>query len=95
MLDRLADFRMVLVVFVPGPPALSLTFNPPNPSLPDNCPIGTPIATAVATWRWINIYRHPVNSDNGLCVRNGNQITLGTPPPPYDATQNCTVSPTP
>jgi hypothetical protein len=83
------------IAFTPSAPTLLLSFNPTNPSLPDNSPIGTPIATAVATWsdgsQFTGTYAL-VNSDNGLCAISGNQITLGAALPSNHATQNCIVS---
>jgi hypothetical protein len=32
------------------PPVLSLTFEPPNPSIPSTTPLGAPVATIIATW---------------------------------------------
>jgi hypothetical protein len=34
----------------PAPPVLSLTFEPPNPSIPSTTPLGAPVATIIATW---------------------------------------------
>jgi hypothetical protein len=85
------------VAFTVSAPSLLLSFNPMNPSLPDNSPIGTPIATAVATWsdgsQFTGTYAL-VNNDNGLCAISGNKITLGAALPSNHATQNCIVSAT-
>jgi hypothetical protein len=32
------------------PPVLSLTFEPPNPSIPNTTPLGATVATVIATW---------------------------------------------
>jgi hypothetical protein len=35
---------------VPPPPTLSISFNPPNPSIPATTPVGTVVAQVVVTW---------------------------------------------
>jgi hypothetical protein len=83
------------IEFTPSAPSLLLSFNPPNPSLPDNSAIGTLIATAVATWsdgsQFTGSYGL-VNNDGGICAISGDQITLGAPLPTTDVTQNCVAS---
>ena len=85
------------VLFESSAPVLRLTFNPPNPSLPVNSPIGTPIASAVATWsdgsQFTGSYGL-VNNGNGICAISGNQITLEAALPSSDALHHCIVSAT-
>jgi hypothetical protein len=35
---------------IPAPPVLSLSFEPPNPTIPSNTPKGTTVATIIASW---------------------------------------------
>jgi hypothetical protein len=87
------------VMFTPNNPTLSLSFNPPSPSLDDSSPVGTPITQAVASWSngapFTGTYGL-VDNDGGICVINPStgQVTVGSALPSSDVTQNCTVSAT-
>ena len=74
----------------PPPPTLTLTFNPQMPSISDNAPLGTVVATVTATWSngapfsGTIMFGQPYADDGGTFALSCTQC----------ATANIVVSPT-
>lgn len=72
------------VVFAPAAPAryLSLTFNPPNPSISSNTPLGATVATIGASWSdgspftGTLSFGSPYSNDQGTFAISGNSLIV-------------------
>ena len=94
------------VAFTPNAPApsLTLTFNPPSPSVPSNAPAGTSIATITATstdgtpFTGTLSFGPPYSNDNATFAISGNQLIVNPAGPGLSAdggtTQNVTITAT-
>jgi hypothetical protein len=70
------------VSFVPTEAALTLSFSPPNPSIPANAPLGTVVATINPTWSdgspftGTLSFAPPYSNDQGVFATSGNNLIL-------------------
>jgi hypothetical protein len=66
----------------PPPPTLTLTFSPPDPSLPDSSPNGTVVSIVTAAWsdgsRFTGTlgFDAPYYDDGGTFALSGNQVIV-------------------
>jgi Domain of unknown function (DUF4082) len=91
------------VSFTPSAPTpyLTLSFNPPNPSIASNAPVGTVVATIAATWSdgtpftGTLSFGAPYSNDNATFAISGNSLIVNSAGPGVSAdggtTQNVTV----
>lgn len=91
------------VSFTPSapPPYLTLSFNPPNPTIASNTPAGTVVATIAATWSngtpftGTLSFGPPNSNDNATFAISGNSLIVNSAGPGVAAdsgtTQNVTV----
>jgi hypothetical protein len=99
----------VFVTAAPPPPTLSLSFDPPNPSIPSNTPPGTIVAKVVLNWS-DNVngshlfvgtigFAQPYSNDAGLFAISGTNIVLASTGPGLsgyaNTTQNVTITAVP
>jgi hypothetical protein len=94
------------VSFTPSAPTpyLTLSFNPPNPSIASNAPAGTAVATIAATWSdgtpftGTLSFGVPYSNDNATFAIFGNSLIVNSAGPGVSAdggtTQNVTVTAT-
>jgi hypothetical protein len=72
------------VLFTPAgqPPVLSLTFQPPSPSIPNTAPLGATVATIIATWSngqpftGTLSFGSPYESGGGVFAISGNSLII-------------------
>jgi hypothetical protein len=72
------------VAFAPAAPAplLNLSFNPPNPSIPTNAPLGSVVATITASWSdgspftGTLSFAPPYSNDQGVFSISGNNLIV-------------------
>jgi hypothetical protein len=90
------------VLFTPTGPALLLSFNPPNPSIPANAPLGSIVATISPTWSdgspftGTLSFAQPYSNDNGIFAISGNNLIVnpsgpGIPAADANTVQNVTI----
>lgn len=87
------------VAFIPSAPALTVSFTPPNPSVPSNAPAGTVVATITAAWSngtpftGSLSFGPPYSNDNGtFAISGANLITTGVGlSSDTNTTQNVTI----
>jgi hypothetical protein len=89
------------IAFTPSVPALSVSFNPPNPSIPSNAPAGTVVTTIAATWSngapftGALSFGLPYSNDNGTFAISGNNLIINPTGPGVSSdgntVQNVTV----
>jgi hypothetical protein len=94
---------VVDVLFAPTAPApyLTLSFNPPNPTVASNAPVGTVIATITASWSngspftGTLSFGPPNSNDNATFAISGNQLIVNPVGPGLShdggTTQNVTI----
>ena len=74
--------------------SLALSFNPPNPSIPANTPLGSVVATITPTWsdggRFIETlsFGSPNSNDQGVFAISGNNLIVNTSGPGVSADAN-------
>jgi hypothetical protein len=81
-------------------PSVSLTIavDPAMPTLPDDTPVGTPIADIIVTLSDGSAFvgslgfGFPYGSAAGFCALQGRQLLVGAPPPPGPSVQLCTIT---
>jgi hypothetical protein len=79
---------------------LAISFNPSNPTIPANTPVGTVLATIVvtvsdgSTFTGSLGFGSPYQSDGGFCAIVGQTVVLGAIPPVGASMQNCTITAT-
>jgi Domain of unknown function (DUF4082) len=72
------------VMFTPNTPVLSLSFNPPNPSIPANAPAGTVVTTIVPSWSngatftGTLSFGSAYSNDNGIFAISGSNLVIST-----------------
>jgi hypothetical protein len=70
------------VLFTPTGASLVLNFNPPNPSIPANMPVGSVVATITPTWSdgssftGTLSFAQPYSNDNGVFAISGNNLIV-------------------
>jgi flagellar basal body P-ring protein FlgI len=76
------------------PPTLSLSFSPPNPSVPSNAAAGTVVAQVIATWSngkqftGILDFTTPYGSDSNIFAIFGNNVIVNPSGPGLSADGN-------
>jgi hypothetical protein len=77
------------VAFTPSAPSLTLSFSPPNPSIPANAPPGTVVAKITATWSsgapftgtlTFGAPNSTYSNDNGAFAISGNDLIVSSGP---------------
>jgi hypothetical protein len=82
------------VLFTPSGPSLVLNFNPPNPSIPANTPVGSAVATITPTWSdgssftGTLSFAQPYSNDNGVFAISGNHLIVNPSGPGVSADAN-------
>jgi len=82
------------VLFTPTGASLALSFNPPNPSIAANAPLGSVVATITPTWsdggRFIGTlsFGPPNSNDQGVFAISGNNLIVNTSGPGVSADAN-------
>lgn len=82
------------VLFTPAGTILLLKFNPPNPSIPANTPLGSVVATVNATWSDGSPYTgtlsfaQPYSNDHGVFAISGNSLIINPSGPGLSADAN-------
>jgi Domain of unknown function (DUF4082) len=70
------------VLFAPSGANLVLNFNPPNPNIPANTPLGSVVATVTATWSdgspftGTLSFARPYSNDQGVFAMSGNNLIV-------------------
>jgi hypothetical protein len=73
---------------------LVLNFNPPNPSIPANTPVGSAVATITPTWSdgssftGTLSFAQPYSNDNGVFAISGNHLIVNPSGPGVSADAN-------
>jgi hypothetical protein len=93
------------VLFTPTAASLVLNFNPPNPSIPANMPLGSVVATIVPSWSDGSTFTgslsfaQPYSNDQGVFAISGSNLILSASGPGLSAypntVQNVTIVATP
>jgi hypothetical protein len=83
----------------PPPITLTLSFVPPDPSIPDNTPVGSLIAQIIVTVSDGSQFSGSLGfglngSDGGFCAISGSTVILGVAAPMGASMQNCTITAT-
>jgi hypothetical protein len=82
------------VLFTPTGSALLLSFNPPNPSIPANAPLGSVVATINPSWSdgspftGTLSFAQPWSNDNGIFAISGNNLIVNPSGPGLSADAN-------
>jgi hypothetical protein len=82
------------VMFVPPSTVLTLSFNPSNPSIPANAPLGTVVAAIDPSWSdgspftGTLSFAHPYSNDNGVFAISGNNLIINPSGPGLAADAN-------
>jgi hypothetical protein len=82
------------VSFVPTGTALVLNFNPPNPNIPANAPLGSAVATITPTWSDGSpftgslSFASPYSNDNGIFAISGRNLIINPSGPGLSADAN-------
>jgi hypothetical protein len=82
------------VLFTPTGPSLILSFNPPNPSIPANVPLGSLVATITPTWNdgspftGTLSFGPPYSNDQGVFAISGNNLIVNPSGPGVSADAN-------
>ena len=82
------------VLFTPTGPSLVLSFNPPNPSIPANAPLGSVVATIIPTWSdgsqftGTLSFGPPYANDQGVFAISGNNLIVNPLGPGVSADAN-------
>jgi len=82
------------VLFTPTGAALVLNFNPPNPSIPANTPLGSVVATINASWSdgspftGTLSFAQPYSNDQGVFAMSGNNLIINPSGPGVSADPN-------
>ena len=92
------------IAFTPSAPALTLSFNPPVPSIASNAPPGTVVATINATWSngapftGTLSFAAPYSNDNAIFAISGDELIINPQGPGVSADsgtlQNVTITAT-
>ena len=94
--SHLASNFYVDVSFVPTGATLTLSFNPPNPSIPANAPLGTVVTTINPTWSdgspftGTLSFAQPYSNDQGVFAISGNNLILNPAGPGVSSDANTT-----
>jgi hypothetical protein len=82
------------VLFTPTGASLVLNFNPPNPSIPANTPLGSVVATVTANWSdgspftGTLSFAQPYSNDQGVFAISGNNLIINPSGPGLSADAN-------
>jgi Domain of unknown function (DUF4082) len=82
------------VLFTPTGRSLVLNFNPPNPSIPANAPLGSVVATITPTWSdgsqftGTLSFAQPYSNDQGVFDISGNNLIINKSGPGLSADAN-------
>ncbi len=86
------------VAYAQTPPYLTLSFNPPNPSIAASAPLGSVVATITATWSdggpftGTLSFGPPYSNDNGVFAISGNNLIVNPAGPGISADANTTLN---
>lgn len=84
----------------PPPVPIAINFNPAAPSIPDDTPVGSVIATIAVTMSDRSVFAgtlgfgSPYSNGGGVCAIQGTTVLLAAATPTGPATVNCTITAT-
>ena len=89
------------IAFTPSAPSLTVSFNPPNPSIPSNAPANTVVAKVIASWSngspftGTLSFGSPYSNDGAIFAVSGNDLIVNPSGPGVSSdastTQNVTI----